>query len=382
MIKLTDNLEINKPAPADDRLGVFASVAEANSYIHEDRRFLGLKVLIDNAGTAEEYWYQSGITDEDLVIYSSGDGGGGVPYSGATQDVNLGIHDLYTNKVFLYDEPNDNYASIHYSDGDFHIEDADGHKLLVIEDGFIQLHKTDTIQSNLFTTDLTETRDHYLPDQDGTLAVTSDITKEAVGLGNVDNTSDADKPVSTATQTALNAKENSITAGTTSQYFRGDKTFQNLPIQALANAGSVSITITATGSANLQTLTGHAFTIPESQMPVGATIQINGMCERIATGSGIGSISYDINGTKRYITSPSGHQYQYQINLYRESSTSIRMMGGSSGSVMQGAYGSVNASSTTATITAGGNIVFQLSGFGSVINDQIAYRFFKATLIL
>lgn len=93
MIKLTDNLQINKPAPADDRLGVFASVAEANSYIHEDRRFLGLKVLIDNAGTAEEYWYESGITDEDLVIYSSG-GGGGVPYSGATQDVNLGEHGI------------------------------------------------------------------------------------------------------------------------------------------------------------------------------------------------------------------------------------------------------------------------------------------------
>ncbi len=32
------------------------------------------------------------------------------------------------------------------------------------------------------------------------------ITKSMVGLGNVDNTADLDKPVSTATQTALNAK--------------------------------------------------------------------------------------------------------------------------------------------------------------------------------
>lgn len=30
------------------------------------------------------------------------------------------------------------------------------------------------------------------------------LSKEAVGLGNVDNTADADKPISTATQTALN----------------------------------------------------------------------------------------------------------------------------------------------------------------------------------
>jgi hypothetical protein len=34
------------------------------------------------------------------------------------------------------------------------------------------------------------------------------VTKTHVGLGNVDNTSDADKPVSTATQTALNGKAN------------------------------------------------------------------------------------------------------------------------------------------------------------------------------
>ena len=36
----------------------------------------------------------------------------------------------------------------------------------------------------------------------------SGVTKTHVGLGNVDNTSDANKPVSTATQTALNLKAN------------------------------------------------------------------------------------------------------------------------------------------------------------------------------
>lgn len=39
------------------------------------------------------------------------------------------------------------------------------------------------------------------------------VTKAQVGLGNVDNTSDLDKPVSTATQAALNAKQNTLTAG-------------------------------------------------------------------------------------------------------------------------------------------------------------------------
>jgi len=343
-----------------------------------------------------------------------------VPYTGADEDLDLGDKNIYTNKVYLLDEANNNHASIHYTDADFHIEDADGHKLLVIEDGFIQLHKTDTIQSNLFTADLTETRDHRLPNDSGIIALTKNITKTAVGLSNVPNT-DATNPanitqtssyrfVTDTEKSTWNGKQDNITAGTTSQYYRGDKTFQALnaaavglgsvnntadldkPIStatqtaldnrsvSIATAGSVSITITATGAANLQTLTGHSFTINEALMPVGATITINGLCERIATGTGLGGISYDINGVKRYYTSPSGHQYQYQITIYRESSTTIRMMGGSVSVIPQGAFGSANIATTTAAVTAGGNIVFQLFGFGSVVSDQIAYRFFKAVL--
>jgi hypothetical protein len=67
------------------------------------------------------------------------------------------------------------------------------------------------------------------------------LDKTSVGLGNVDNTSDANKPISTATQTALNGKENTITAGTTSQYYRGDKTFQTLD-KAAVGLGNVDNT--------------------------------------------------------------------------------------------------------------------------------------------
>src|SRR4051812_8453090 len=41
------------------------------------------------------------------------------------------------------------------------------------------------------------------------------LTKTQVGLGNVDNTSDANKPVSDATQTALNLKANAANAALT-----------------------------------------------------------------------------------------------------------------------------------------------------------------------
>jgi hypothetical protein len=63
-----------------------------------------------------------------------------------------------------------------------------------------------------------------------------------IGLGNVDNTSDANKPVSTATQTALNLKENTITATTSADYYRGDKTFQTLNATAvgLGNVNNTS----------------------------------------------------------------------------------------------------------------------------------------------
>lgn len=52
------------------------------------------------------------------------------------------------------------------------------------------------------------------------------LTKSDVGLSNVENTSDAAKPISTATQTALDGKEGSFGAGTTSQWLRGDKSWQ------------------------------------------------------------------------------------------------------------------------------------------------------------
>ena len=54
------------------------------------------------------------------------------------------------------------------------------------------------------------------------------LEKADVGLGNVDNTSDASKPVSTAQAAAIAAKEPTITAGTTSQFWRGDKSWQDL----------------------------------------------------------------------------------------------------------------------------------------------------------
>lgn len=53
------------------------------------------------------------------------------------------------------------------------------------------------------------------------------VTKESIGLGNVDNTSDLNKPTSTATQAALDTKEPKITGGASTDYLRGDKSVTN-----------------------------------------------------------------------------------------------------------------------------------------------------------
>lgn len=492
MIRLSDNLEINKPSPIDDRLGVFVSTASALTSIAEDRRYVGLTVIVDDGSGAVEYWFKDGVTDVDLVAKSQG-GGGGVPYTGATQNVDLGTYNLTADQLALNVNPtgalavgatewNDNIGSsqtllkggsvtlkngvdlvarvvnkvnpnttltkanyqvvkvtgaqgqrlavnLAQANSDLNSADTLGVVTETIapnQEGFILtvgqiegINTTGSLQgetwadgdvlylspttagrmTNVKPTGLTghivvlgyveyahanngkiyvkimngweldELHNVYinpatLADNDALIYESStdlwknkQVTKAMVGLGNVDNTADVNKPISTATQTALNNR--SISIGT---------------------AGSVSITIAGTGSGNLQSLTGHGFTIAESSMPIGATIQVNGMTERIATSTGVGGVSYDVNGVKRYFNSPSGHQYQYQFTIYRESSTTIRMWGGTAGSLPLGTFASVNIASTTATVTPGGNIVLQLFGFGSVANDQIAYRFFKAIL--
>lgn len=58
------------------------------------------------------------------------------------------------------------------------------------------------------------------------------VTKGDVGLGNVDNTSDANKPVSNATQTALNAKQDMLVSGA------NIKTINN---QSIVGSGNIEI---------------------------------------------------------------------------------------------------------------------------------------------
>lgn len=97
-----------------------------------------------------------------------------------------------------------------------------------------------------------------------------DLSQSDVGLANVDNTSDANKPISTATQTALNAKENSITPGTTAQYFRGDKTFQTLDKSAV---GLGNVDNTSDANKPVSTATQTALNAKQNTLVSGTSIK-------------------------------------------------------------------------------------------------------------
>jgi hypothetical protein len=80
------------------------------------------------------------------------------------------------------------------------------------------------------------------------------ITNNDVGLGNVDDTSDLNKPISTATQTALNAKQNTIT--------NSDSITQGATNLFLTTAERTKLTNTSgTNTGDQTNITGNAATV-------------------------------------------------------------------------------------------------------------------------
>lgn len=77
------------------------------------------------------------------------------------------------------------------------------------------------------------------------------VTKEQVGLGNVDNTPDANKPVSTAQQAAINAVDNKTAVYTTVPTLSADYT---IPVNATTREFVYEISIGAT----VYNITGEA----------------------------------------------------------------------------------------------------------------------------
>ena len=82
------------------------------------------------------------------------------------------------------------------------------------------------------------------------------VTKAQVGLGNVDNTSDASKPISTAVQTALNAKQATLVSGANIKTLNGEPLLGagNLVLKLAADQPS-AVTYTYDASGRVETTT-------------------------------------------------------------------------------------------------------------------------------
>lgn len=121
--------------------------------------------------------------------------------------------------------------------------------------------------------------------------------KTFLELENVDNTSDALKPLSNAAVSALAGKEDAITPGTTAQYWRGDKTFQTLNKAAvgLNNVDNTSDAQKPISTAVQTALDGKAST---THSHVAADIQLSAgprMLGRTSPGAGTAGELTDVD---------------------------------------------------------------------------------------
>jgi hypothetical protein len=126
---------------------------------------------------------------------------------------------------------------------------------------------------------------------------TNGLTKSNVGLGNVDNTADTAKPVSTAQQTALNAKVDTTAKGAANGVASLDANGQipvaQLPKQTGSASVSIAANVLATQSVTFATPFAAAPNIQVTKTSGAAPKYIPYVASKSATGFTIGLYSAD-----------------------------------------------------------------------------------------
>lgn len=145
----------------------------------------------------------------------------------------------------------------------------------------------------------------------------SGITKAMVGLGNVDNTSDASKPISTAVQTALNGKANTFTIPTcngTDKVTANGTLFSCTPDQTSAGgSGPILLKVEGADYTNSTTSFSDVTGLVSASLPAG-TYTIN--CDlRVSAAAATTGIQIGLNG-------PATSYLSYS-NLYFTSATAV-----------------------------------------------------------
>ena len=142
------------------------------------------------------------------------------------------------------------------------------------------------------------------------------VTKAQVGLGNVDNTADSAKPVSTAQQTALDAKQPTLVSGSNIKTVNGTS--------LLGSGNVVTGDVTLSG---VQTLANKTLTSPEST----GAIYDNGSVQGNITAVGALDINCSLgnyftktinaNSTFTVSSVPSPRAYAFTLELTHTSGT-------------------------------------------------------------
>jgi hypothetical protein len=284
------------------------------------------------------------ITGQEIIDAAAG--GDFVPYIGATQDLDLGNEDLLVNEIFLYDGVNNNYGSIHFTDGNFHIENASGLPMFVVEDGYVQLHKSSFIQSNLYTTLLGSTRDHYLPDASGTIALTSDVA----------------------------TKQDTLVSGTNIKTLNG---------ASLLGSGGLSVQPTLVSGTNIKTINGSSVLGSGNLTISGGVSSVTATYPMYSSGGANPDLGmFQNDGTvDGYITSS---DYMFFANKQEAlvSGTNIKSINGNSivgsGDLVVGGLSGVHA---LLPLTSGGAIAIQVNGTGITTVGTINNRLYAIPFI-
>lgn len=206
-----------------------------------------------------------------------------------------------------------------------------------------------------------------------------DLTKSDVGLANVDNTSDLNKPISTATQTALNAKQNTLTLTTTGTSGAATLVGSTLNIPQYGGGGSnnpATFYINTTGGTTVGTpLTNEislSALIPANTLTSNSQFQVLYKIKRIVgtasifTGNVFFNTSNTLTGATQVVASPSiatGSSFATIVRNFHITSGNLNYLSIASGGLAND-YTTGSMSTTPFDVTVDNYLLFTIRTVG------------------